>query len=145
MGPAFVLNRQCHRKLITMSLWVVIIIREVTSLWLPSQDDKRSLTTFSGLQQTDPFETCSFPLGGFTFNSHLSPVAYATLRQAAAYHSYTPGKSLLCTSLPFCCQSLAPFRFELRMPVKFQIETWIYIGFVLRQQAECGIAVQIWM
>ncbi len=59
----------------------------------PSQKgDKRSLTTFSSLQQTDPFGTCSFSLGGFIFNSHLSPVACATLHQAAAYHSYTPGK-----------------------------------------------------
>lgn len=56
------------------------------------QDDKRSLTTISGLQQTDSFGTCSFPLGGITFKIHLSQVACATLRQATAYHDYTPGK-----------------------------------------------------
>lgn len=56
------------------------------------QDDKRSLTTISGFQQTDPFGTCSFPLGGITFNSHLSQVACATLRQATADHNYTLGK-----------------------------------------------------
>jgi len=56
------------------------------------QDDKMSLTTISGLEQTDPFGTCSFPLGGITFNSHLSQIACATLGQATAYHNYTLGK-----------------------------------------------------